>query len=400
MKIYKQKYTEESVLEAARRRMLEAFTLVDRVVVSFSGGKDSTVVLNLALEAATQLGKLPLEVIFFDEEAIHPPTIEYVERVAALPSVDFRWYCPEMKHRNACSNEEPYWHCWEAGKEHLWVREFPKTGIAHLPGWYKGMDIEQLTASLYRDYPGSVGVLIGLRAQESIRRLRVVSNKIGDNWMSDMQGNVRKMYPIYDWKTQDVWRAPHLLGWDTNSTYKVFELAGVPISKQRVCPPFGEEPLRGLHQYALCFPDMWEKMCDRVPGARTAARYANTPVYGIGLNKPPEGITWEVYTEICLGAHPENIRAQIEASINQTITAHYRKSILEIRDDTPDPITGCCHRLLCQMAIKGDLKNRTVGNMNIKSERAPERREYTFDKCVAMWGTDDYKQRYFGNGKA
>jgi predicted phosphoadenosine phosphosulfate sulfurtransferase len=54
-------------------------------VVSFSGGKDSTAVLNTALVVAKELGRLPLDVVFFDEEAIHPPTIEYVERVRQAP---------------------------------------------------------------------------------------------------------------------------------------------------------------------------------------------------------------------------------------------------------------------------------------------------------------------------
>ena len=47
------------VLAAARERFRMLYRL-DTVVVSFSGGNDSTVCLNLALEAALQAGKLPV----------------------------------------------------------------------------------------------------------------------------------------------------------------------------------------------------------------------------------------------------------------------------------------------------------------------------------------------------
>ena len=83
----------------------------DTVVVSFSGGKDSTVCLHLALEAAAATGKLPVLAYFWDEEAIHPETIEYVERIRSRADVKLTWLCLPVKHRNACSRRSPYWYC-------------------------------------------------------------------------------------------------------------------------------------------------------------------------------------------------------------------------------------------------------------------------------------------------
>ena len=48
------------VLAAARERFRILYQRLDTVVVSFSGGNDSTVCLHLALEAASQAGKLPV----------------------------------------------------------------------------------------------------------------------------------------------------------------------------------------------------------------------------------------------------------------------------------------------------------------------------------------------------
>ena len=83
----------QDVYTAARARFKLIYERFDTVAVSFSGGKDSTVCLNLALEAAAQAGRLPINAYFWDEEAIHPETIEYMHRVREHPDVKLRWLC-------------------------------------------------------------------------------------------------------------------------------------------------------------------------------------------------------------------------------------------------------------------------------------------------------------------
>src|SRR5262245_8227141 len=107
LSIRKKSYIDKDVLTAANERIEYLFKCFDKVSVSFSGGKDSTACLHLTLDIARRLGKLPLRVIFFDEEAIHPPTVEYVQRVSKWPELAFEWYCITIRHRNACSNEQP-----------------------------------------------------------------------------------------------------------------------------------------------------------------------------------------------------------------------------------------------------------------------------------------------------
>ena len=126
-KTRQKQHIESDVWTETIKRINYIYDSFDKVQVSFSGGKDSTAVLNATLEVARERGKLPLEVLFFDEEAIHPPTIEYVERVRQSPEINMKWYCLEIKHRNACSNEEPWWYNWEKGKEDKWVRPLPES---------------------------------------------------------------------------------------------------------------------------------------------------------------------------------------------------------------------------------------------------------------------------------
>ena len=69
-------YLKDTVLEAARNRAARLFDEFDNLYVAFSGGKDSTVTLNLALEEAERRGRLPLPVIFIDQEAEWQATID------------------------------------------------------------------------------------------------------------------------------------------------------------------------------------------------------------------------------------------------------------------------------------------------------------------------------------
>ena len=140
---------------------------------------------------------------------------------------------------------------------------------------------------------GNVGLVMGIRADESITRLRaVLSGRNREDAFiipfndGTAQKNVYKVYPIYDWVTADVWTAPQKLGWDYNTTYDIYDKIGLAPKDQRVAPPYGEEPMRGLYQYRECFPDIWDKMQTRVPGASTAARYSHTYVYAYGKLPP------------------------------------------------------------------------------------------------------------------
>lgn len=77
-------YTGRDVFAEAVHRMVRVYGEGHRVVVSFSGGKDSGVCLEVCLEAARQTGRLPVEVIMRDEEIMFPGTFEYAERVRRL----------------------------------------------------------------------------------------------------------------------------------------------------------------------------------------------------------------------------------------------------------------------------------------------------------------------------
>jgi predicted phosphoadenosine phosphosulfate sulfurtransferase len=376
-KIRKKEYIEKNVYEETLDRIRHIYDRYDKVVVSFSGGKDSTAVLNCTLEVAREKNKLPLSVVFFDEEAIHPPTIEYVQRVADNPEIKMEWYCLEFKHRNACSNEEPFWYTWDKNKEDYWVRPMPKNAIKEHSKFKKGMSFQEFSPYLYDRSIGSVAMLTGIRTQESLRRYQVIARKKNDayiNSRAEAGQNQYRCFPIYDWSSEDVWLAVHKFKWDYNTTYDIFNQTKLygDFLHQRVCPPYGEEPLRGLWVYSECFPEMWHKMINRVQGVATAWRYGNTELYSSAKSKP-ENVTWKDYLSVIIDSYDYDSKNEVKQTVNGYIKNHQNKTKQKIEEENPHPISGVSWQWLCTVAIRGDFKGRQINVLNIQGQKTREK---------------------------
>lgn len=387
--IRKKEYVDKNVYDSALERIRYIYDSFDKVVVSFSGGKDSTAVLNTTLQIAKERGKLPLEVVFFDEEAIHPPTIEYMHRVASNPEINLKWYCLEVKHRNASSNEEPFWYTWEKEKKDIWVRDLPDQAITEHPNFKKGMSFQEFSPYLYDVSDGKIAMLVGIRTEESLRRYQVIARKKNDaflNSSSEGKSNQYRAFPIYDWSSEDVWLAVHKFGWDYNKTYDIFNQTKLygQFLKQRVCPPFGEEPLRGLWVYAQCFPEMWHKMLYRVQGVSTAWRYANTELYS-NANEKPEDISYKEYLNVIIDSYDHDSKNTLKRNINQYINLHKKKTSQSIPAEDPHPLSGVSWKFLCRVAIRGDFKGRQSNNLTPLAVRRREQLGITEAEAIKVY---------------
>ncbi len=260
---YQKREVGKSVYDLALERIRYVYDLFDTIAVSFSGGKDSTTVLNLALQVAHERNKLPLYVFHFDEEAIPTEVADYVRRVYNRPDVDLKWWCVPIKHTNACSSESDSWIAWNPEEKHLWVRDMPPEGLTEFPRYQPAEHVYGIPEIMAGQFDpaiyGRVGILFGIRAAESLTRYQAVSRRKEENyivqeWTDNAggdfgstklgMGNTYKVYPIYDWQTSDVWTAPQMFGWDYSSAYDLMEMAGISHHGQRVAPPFGTQPSR------------------------------------------------------------------------------------------------------------------------------------------------------------
>lgn len=367
----KKKIIDRNVYELAIDRIHRAYDRCDTVAVMFSGGKDSTACLMLTLGVAKERGIETVPVHHFDEEAIPYDTEEYVRRVSQIPMVDMYWWCLPVRHRNACSVKEPWWFPWAPEDEHKWVRPMPPEGLSHLDGYptepSKRITIPQINGYLFSpEKHGNVGIIMGIRADESLTRTRAILNsqKREDKHIikyddGSAQGNIYKVYPVYDWNTKDIWTAPRKFGWDYNHAYDRMDKGGISPNAQRCAPPYGEEPMRGLHQFRELWPDIWDKMQTRVAGAATAARYSTTVLYSYGKTpSKPDNMSWHEFIKFWIDKHPEPYRTQVAERIRGFIQNHYGKTDEPLMDKIAHPRTGVSWDFLLKIAVRGDFKGR------------------------------------------
>lgn len=115
-------YGKDNVYDAALKRMNWLFDEFPNVIVGVSGGKDSTIVYQLALQVARERGRLPLKCLFIDQEAEWQATIDTMRLIMQNPEVEPLWYQMPIRLFNATSTTDHWLMCWDKAEEHRWMR--------------------------------------------------------------------------------------------------------------------------------------------------------------------------------------------------------------------------------------------------------------------------------------
>lgn len=309
-----------TVFEAAQERIAYCLRAFDYVYVSFSGGKDSGVLLELtAMEAAKQ-GKR-FGIYHMDYEAQYNLTTDYVlqtlDRYAER--ADIYHICVPFKVTTCTSMFQSYWRPWDPDLRELWVRPLPERAMtADRFPFYKpsqwDYDFQREFGEWLCESKGRVCCLVGIRAEESLNRWRTAyaekdnrRHYDGKQWTT-VQGRCVNAYPVIDWLLQDVWVANARNGWQYNHLYDLMYLAGVPIHKMRVASPFLSEGQETLRLYQVIEPDTWGKLVGRVNGVNFAGLYGGTTAMGWKTITKPAHFTWKQYMYFLLDTLPEETR--------------------------------------------------------------------------------------------
>jgi predicted phosphoadenosine phosphosulfate sulfurtransferase len=373
-----------NVYEATQKRLKTIFDEFDNVYVSFSGGKDSGVLLNLAIDYIRK-HKLDrrIGVFHIDYEAQYQMTTDYVDLELSKNSdiVDVYRICLPIAAQCATSMHQSYWLPWEKEKQDIWVRELPKSSINesnHEFEWFvSGMwdyELQEKFASWYhnKNKAKKTCCLVGIRTQESLNRWRAIhSNKNknkykGNDWTLKMASNVYNAYPIYDWVTEDIWAANAKFEWGYNKLYDLFYMAGLNIDQMRVASPFNDCAMESLKLYKVIDPKNWGKMIGRTNGVNFAGLYGGTTAMGWRNIKLPEGHTWKSYMEFLLTTLPE------EAADN------YRKK-LQVSIDFWKNKGGCLSLELVDKLVELNIPLEIVSTTNYKTDKLPIKMDYQDD---------------------
>jgi len=374
-----------NVYEAALERVSQVFDTFPNVTVSFSGGKDSGVLLNLALEEARRRGRLPLTVLFVDLEAQYAHTIEYVERVFRRDDVDGYWVCLPLNLRNSVSQHQPFWTCWEPGES--WVREPPDLPEvvreeSFFPFFRREMEWEEFMPAFsdwYSRKHGLTANLIGIRTDESINRFRTLHREDkqtwgGRKWTTRSSDSCVLAYPIYDWGVKDVWVANGKFGWDYNRTYDLMHQAGLTLAQMRLCQPYGDDQRRGLWLFKILEPITWARLVGRVQGANFGARHASSTLMAFRRAEKPEGMIWEGYAEFLLETMPPPLAEHYRRKIDVFLRWWAKKGFPEGVPDEADPKlesgkNAPSWRRIAKVLLRGDYWCKGLSFSMTKRER-------------------------------
>lgn len=318
-------YTDKNVYEAFLERMDFIFREFDNILISFSGGKDSGLLLNMTLDFKRKYyPNKRIGLYHQDFEAQYSYTTEYVKKTFEELSgeVDAYWVCLPTATRTALSSYEAFWYPWDDEKQELWVRDMPKgdyvINIENNPisTYQYKMHQEDLAKQFVRWYAsereGNTVCLLGIRAEESLNRYNAIVNKRygykGQCYITKQVKNCWTASPMYDWSVRDVWAANAKFGYSYNKLYDLYFKAGLSVDKMRVASPFNEHAVEALNLYRVIEPKTWARLVGRVRGVNFGAIYGRGKGFGRGGISLPSGYTWKEYTKFLLSTLPASIR--------------------------------------------------------------------------------------------
>jgi predicted phosphoadenosine phosphosulfate sulfurtransferase len=307
-------------LSAARVRIALAFDNFTKVCVSYSAGKDSTVLLHLVMQEARKRDR-QVAVLLVDLEAQYKATIDHAEALFEryADNIDPYWVALPLHLRNAVSVFEPFWLCWDPSATEAWVRQPPKFAItdpARFPFFQQGMEFEEFVPLFADWYSDGVDTafFVGIRTQESYNRFLTIASPHKTMWDGHRfttgvcsNSDSFNFYPLYDWTAEDIWtfHAQHR-DLPYNRIYDLMHAAGVPLTVQRICQPYGDDQRRGLWLYHLLEPETWGRVVARVNGANGGALYSREHgnINGYRKVSKPDHLTWKEFAYYLVASMP------------------------------------------------------------------------------------------------
>jgi len=310
-------YTEQNVYDAARERLEFIFRHFTKVYFSVSFGKDSSVMMHMALEIAKRLNRLPLNVLYIDFEAQYQFLIQHAEEMLLRDDVNAYWICLPMNLRNSVSTYQPFWTPWNRDEQDKWVRPLPTypcviSDESYFPFFRKHMEFEEFIVDFAKWFADGEQTACGvaIRTDESLNRFRTIASQSKTRfeekaWTTQVSEHAFNFYPMYDWRTEDIWTAVGCNNWSYNRIYDFMYLAGMSIHEMRICQPYGDDQRKGLDMFHRCEPETWFKVVNRVSGANFGKEHAKSALLGYRKMIKPEGHTWKSYAEFLLNTLPK-----------------------------------------------------------------------------------------------
>ena len=407
-----------NVLEAAQQRIEWTFDTFPKIYCSFSGGKDSTVMLHLVMEEAIKRGR-KVGLLFIDFEAQYKLTIDHIQECYNLYADHIipYWISLPIHLRNAVSMYEHHWIAWEPGRESDWVRQPPNIAIAdqnYFPFYHYAMEFEEFTPDFGHWYAQEqlTACFVGIRSDESLNRWRTIAGHgmkfEGRRYTNYIGQTLYNIYPIYDWRTEDLWTF-HAKYPDKpyNHLYDLMHKAGLTIHQMRICQPYGDDQRKGLWLFHLIEPETWSRVVARVNGANSGALYAQDSgdILGNRVITLPEGHNWESFSKLLLESLPpkthEHFTNKIAVFLHWWMERGYSNGIPDEADKKAEAAKEVpSWRRICKMLLRNDYWAKGLSFSQHKSQ-AYEKYRKIMQKRRGAWNlfsdtgsSEEYQKSY------
>lgn len=296
-------YLQDNVYEAAMKRMEWIFNEFQNIVVCISGGKDSTALLGITLEVARKLGRLPVKVMFIDQEDEWSYTIDYMRLLRSSPEIEFYWFqCPVLE-TNAANHNDQYLCSWDPAKKDKWMRQLEPGAITgDIPAIhkyedeFKGILAEGGSMIFNGEWHVKLG---GVRAEESLARYAATTYHkcYKDVTWGKMEKKGISLYPLYDWATSDIWTYIAKQHLPYNKIYDLYFNYGVKRNEMRVSSLHHETAYRALFMLQELDKKTYDTMCKRLEGVSTMSQMQ----HDVEVRELPEMFSsWKEYRDYLL----------------------------------------------------------------------------------------------------
>ena len=325
-----------NVVEATRKRIEWIFDNFEHIVVSISGGKDSTVLAYMALQEAHKRNR-KIGIFFLDEEVVYQSTVDQVRYLMELyPENTVKmWYQLEFNLTNATSLDETQFKVWDKDKQDVWMRPKEPDSITN-PTWdvnketirnkKKGFGFFDAMDNFVATYTNTA-YLIGLRAAESLNRWRAVTKYAGIPniyWSTYRNNGNYNLYPLYDWNFQDIWKYLYENRIRYSKIYDYQYKKGLGMKDMRVSSLIHEKSFHSLVELPEFEPETYDKLIIRTQGVQVGNIYGKDDLMLRCRKLPKNFKDWMEYRDFLLSTvKEEDIKAIFEKRFSKQLNNNY-----------------------------------------------------------------------------
>ncbi len=270
---------ENNVFEEALERIEFVYDNHDDVIVSMSGGKDSTTLLELTRMVAAKKGRLPVKVFWLDQEAEWKATRDYMDMVMRTDYVIPFWYQIPFDFTNSLSFNSNFLRIWDPEQKEKWIHPQVDISIKENPTEYNRFHEVINWIPSYISKEPQVACLIGMRVSESMVRRATILFKgacyKGITWCKKNNGNTRVFYPIYDFTDDDIWITIARNKLAYNKIYDYQYRWGASRRAMRVSALIHETAWHSIEMLQEFEPETYNRFFNRISGTPCFNHFGN-----------------------------------------------------------------------------------------------------------------------------